>query len=121
MATRDYRIRLPRDTSVRAACEEVGCESWQFGWETVVDERTVLGNQQAAYIRHRSGRTFTEMRGSEPGVIVFRFGSGQRCFAEHRTRPARFLAGQRQVATLGDWIGDLEDHVGHLEDRLRKG
>src|SRR5579859_7238329 len=89
-ATRDYLLRMPPDTTVVAACHEVRCEAWQFGWHTLADERTPLGREQAAYIRQRSGRTFREL-GSPDGMTVFRFESRQRCFAEHRTKPARWI------------------------------
>ena len=120
MRTRDYRIRFPRDTTVRAACEDVGCDNWQYGWETILDERTPQGHALAVWLRSGAcGRTFRELPGGE--VTAFRFERGQRCFEEHRTRPATFLAGPRRVATLGDWIGDLDDHVNRLETQLRKG
>ena len=118
--TRDYRIRFPRDVTVRAACEDVGCDNWQYGWETILDERTPQGRALAVWLRSgASGRTFRELPGGE--VTAFRFGHGQRCFEEHRTRPATFLAGGRRVASLGEWIGDLDDHVNRLEIQLRKG
>lgn len=120
MATRDYVIRRRPDTTVIAACREVGCPSWRHGWETIVDERTGLGQRQGTYIRQQSGRTFTEARDGQ-GLTVFRFEAGQRCFTEHATTPFRFLAAGRPVATLGDWIGDLDDHVNRLEDQARKG
>jgi hypothetical protein len=113
--TRDYKIRFPRDVMLPAACEEVRCEYWLHGWETACDERTELGMMQAAYIRQRSGRTFTELSGPP---TVFRFAPRQRCFAEHRTRPARFLAAGRPVPLLADWIGDLDDHVTRLSGQL---
>jgi hypothetical protein len=123
MRTRDYSIRWPRDVTVVAACEQVRCDNWLHGWDTLVDERTGPGRDAAGWIRSgQSGRTFRELPGAaDGGVTVFRFEPHQRCFAEHRTRPSRFLAGRREVPTLGDWIGDLDDHVGHLEDQLRKG
>ena len=117
-ATRDYEIKFQRDTAVRTACEDARCEAFRNGWETICDERTPLGRDQAAYIRQRSGRTFTELSGTP---TVFRFERGQRCFAEHRTRPARFLAGGIQVASLAAWVGDLDQHVQNLEDQARKG
>lgn len=123
-ATRDYIVRMPRDTSVVAACHEVRCEAWQFGWETLADEGTPLGREQAAYIRRMSGRTFTEHRAEGGRMTVFRFEPRQRCFAEHRTRPARWLVrggGVREHAGMRDWIDDLDEHVGRLEDQLRKG
>jgi hypothetical protein len=70
-ATRDYIVRMPRDTTVVAACADVGCEAWRLGWETLVDERTPLGRAQGAYIRHQSGRTFAEL--ADAGITVFRF------------------------------------------------
>jgi hypothetical protein len=124
MATRDYLLRLPRDVTVVAACEDVGCEAWQFGWETQIDEATPLGTFQAAYIRETSGRTFTEMR-TEAGLTVFRFEPHQRCFAEHRTRPARWLIRDgrqvREVPVMADWTGDLSEHVSQLEEQARRG
>ena len=120
-ATRDYVVRMPRDTSVVAACADVGCSAWLYGWETLVDEGTPLGREQALYIRHMSGRTFTEWAGPP---TVFHFTSRQRCFAEHRTRPARWLirnGSLREVPTMADWTGDLGDHMNRLQDQLRKG
>lgn len=122
-ATRDYLVRMPPDTTVVAACHEVRCEAWQSGWDTIVDERTPLGQDQAAYIRQRSGRTFREL-GTPDGVTVFRFESRQRCFAEHRTKPARWLVrggGLREHSSMRGWIDDLDEHVGQLEDQLRRG
>lgn len=114
---------MPKDTTVRAACEDVQCENWRFGWETILDERTVPGRDAAAWIRcGKSGRTYRELPGGD--VAVFRFEPGQRCFGEHRTRPARWLVhggAVRQHANMRDWIDDLGEHVGGLEDQLVKG
>ncbi len=53
----------------------------------MIDESTDLGREQAAYIRQRSGRSFREMRTAvgPDALTVFRFDSGQRCFADHIT------------------------------------
>ena len=123
MLTRDYLLRMPPDTTVVAACHEVRCESWQFGWDTIIDERTPLGRQQGAYIRRQSGRTF-RVTGWPDGVTVFRFDPRQRCFAEHRTKPASWLVrsgGVRRLGSMRDWIDDLDEHVGQLEDQIRRG
>jgi hypothetical protein len=120
MATRDYLIHMPPDTSVVAACADAGCEAWEHGWETLVDETTTLGQAQAAYIRGKSGRMFSELR--TRGLTVFRFEPRQRCFAEHRTRPGRYLVrGVREHASLGDWIDDAAGHVTSIEDQRKKG
>ena len=96
------------------------CDAWQFGWETILDERTAHGRELAAWLRSgASRRTYRELTAGD--LAVFRFERGQRCFEEHQTRPAVFLAGGRRLASLGDWTGDLGDHVTRLEDQLRKG
>ena len=119
-ATRDYALVMPKDTFVRAACEQVGCAAFRSGWETTVDEATPLGRLQAAYIRQQSGRTFTEHRSG--ALTVFRFASGQRCFAEHRTRPGRyFVRGVREHAGVEDWIEDIAEHVTTIEDLRKRG
>jgi hypothetical protein len=125
MATRDYRVHMPRDVTVKAACEEVSCEQWLFGWDSLIDEGTKLGQAQAEYIRTKSGRTFREMRAPD-GLTVFRFESGQRCFAEHRTRPARLSVATggitlRTHASLSDLAEDYTEHVGRLADQYQRG
>lgn len=123
--TRDYRIRMPADRWVKAACEDTGCEQWRHGWDTLVDERTGLGKQQAAYIRTQAGRTFREMAAPD-GLTVFRFDPGQRCFAEHRTRPARLLVTHghqivREHVSFGDIAEDYTEHTGRLADQAQEG
>lgn len=47
-----YQVTSPRATHTRpGTCEEAGCGNLAFGWVTVVDESTDLGQRQAAYIR----------------------------------------------------------------------
>lgn len=120
-ATRDYRIRLPKDTTVRAACEQVRCANWLHGWDVVLDEREPAKKSAAAWIRSgQSGRTFRELPGGGE-VAVFRFEPHQRCFEEHRTRPVRFLAGGQRRADMAEWIDDLDNHVGQLAGQLQRG
>jgi len=129
-AFQTYRIISPPDRSVRAACEQVGCQAWLYGWETRLDERTPLGQAQALYIRADSGRTFRELRTAE-GLTVFRFEPRQRCFAEHRTRPEMYLVRGgdwredlgliRQHQRPVDWVEDFSLHQDRLADQQRKG
>jgi hypothetical protein len=129
-ATQTYQIAAPPDTEVVVACETVGCAAWQHGWDTTVDEGTDLGRQQAAYIRRRSFRTYRELR-TAAGLTVFRFEAGQRCFADHRTRPARFLARAgdwrrnlgliREHTRPADWVEDFAEHQEALKERLERG
>lgn len=129
MATRDYVIRMPHDLKVVAACEDVSCDQQARGWETVCDLNDDMGRKVAMLIRSgQTGRAYRELP-ALPGspTAVFRFEAGQRCFREHRTRPAHFLvrpgAGQPLIrhARLADWGEDLVDHAGQLQDQLRKG
>jgi hypothetical protein len=129
-AMKTYQAIAPPDQTVIEACASVGCAAWRQGWDTVVDEDTDLGKRQAAYIRQNSGRTFKELR-SETGLTVFRFESGQRCFANHETRPARFLVrGGDHRSNLGvirehvgadDWVEDFALHQDHLAERIGRG
>ncbi|MEU9792881.1 hypothetical protein AB0E27_20025 [Streptomyces sparsogenes] len=126
-----YSITVPRDTFVRAACEQVGCAAWRHGWESAIDESTDLGQQQAAYIRQQSGRTFREQRRGD-GLTVFRFESGQRCFADHKTRPELYAVRDgdwrgnptgrvRQHQRPQDWVEDFGEHQLRLVDQQQKG
>lgn len=128
---RTFSITQPADTLVRAACEQVGCDAWLFGWESAIDESTDLGQQQAAYIRQQSGRTFREMRRGD-GLTVFRFESGQRCFAEHQTRPELYAVRDgdhrgnpsgraRQHTRAADWVEDFGENQLALVDDRQKG
>ncbi|MGW3428881.1 hypothetical protein ACWDHW_13135 [Streptomyces melanosporofaciens] len=130
-AYQTYSIASPRDTTVRAACEQVGCEAWRHGWESAIDETTALGQQQAAYIRQKSGRTFRETK-TAAGLTVFRFESGQRCFADHKTRPELYAVRDgdwrgnptgrtRQHTRAADWVEDFGEHQLRLVDQHQKG
>ncbi|HEY6494942.1 MAG TPA: hypothetical protein VIZ43_16835 [Trebonia sp.] len=125
MGTRDYVARMPRDVLVKAACEDVGCENWRYGWDTALDERTPFGREWAARIRRgETGRTYRELAGGDGGLAIFRFEPWQRCFAEHRTRRTRFLVADRGVtehASMRDWVDDFGDHVTRIEDLRQKG
>lgn len=130
-AYQTYSIAQPRDTTVRAACEQVGCAAWQRGWESAIDETTPLGQKQAAYIRTQSGRTFREQK-TAAGVTVFRFEARQRCFTEHRTRPQLYAVRDgdwrgnptgrvRQHQRPQDWVEDFGEHQLRLTDQQQKG
>lgn len=147
-AYKTYRIVSRRDTTVRAACEAVGCEPWRRGWESKVDERVdcrserrslcpwmkkgmpACGRCQAHAIR-TSGRTFTERKTAD-GITVFRFESGQRCFREHRTRPELYIVrggdyrgnprGERRTHKRpGDWLEDFSTHQDRLVQAIERG
>jgi hypothetical protein len=142
--TRDYLIRMPKDTTVKVVCEQIRCEKWLYGWDVFANERAPLGRDRAAYFRSgASRRTFRELRTTVaealsagvvlPGEIdaatdplvpvsVFRFEPHQRCFDEHRTRPARWLVrGVREHADMSGWLDDLDEHVDRLSEQIKRG
>lgn len=131
-AYKTYRIDTPHDRTERTTCEEIRCEAWEHGWQSQIDEATALGQQQAAYIRHHSGRTFREQR-TAAGLTVFTFERQQRCFADHKTRPEVYSvrggdhrgnpAGLRPVrhSRAADWIEDFSEHQHRLAEQIERG
>lgn len=104
----DYRIHANVDYEP-ATCEEINCEHYLKGWVSAFDETTDLGQGQAHFIRHGSGRPFREYparewnakvvdalaaEGRDPAeftplpdtLTVFEFTPGQPCFkaVEHK-------------------------------------
>lgn len=126
-AARAYRVHMPMDVTVVAACEDVGCDQWRTGWETVADESVREGALVAMWIRSgQTGRTFRELAAVAGQPAVFRFDSGQRCFNEHRTRPGRLLVHQRgrlvaEHTDLRFLAEDYTEHVGRLAEQQERG
>ncbi len=144
-AFQTYQVIMPPDVWLPAACELVDCPQWRHGWRCTFDERIwcgadvqprscgmtpPCGRHAAAYVRTESRRTFTERRGPE-GMTEFLFASGQRCFAEHRTRPESWLvwpgdwrgqAGETRRHTRAvDWRDDFAEHQQQLSDQAQRG
>jgi hypothetical protein len=133
---RAYRVQMPVDITVVAACEDVGCDQWRTGWNTVADESTAQGVMVANWIRSgQSGRTFRELIVVAGQPAVFRFDPGQRCFREHRwpgsnrkhrTRPGRLLVysrgrGVREHSSLRFLAEDYTEHAGLLAAQQERG
>lgn len=131
-----YGIRRPRATHSRpASCAEVECPNYLRGFVSVVDEATQLGQLQAAWIRGRAGRRFTESR-DPAGLTRFTFPPEQPCFAEHRVqleRPALYVVAGgdwrgnprripvRRHANPRDWVDDFGEHQERLAEVRRRG
>jgi hypothetical protein len=102
-AYKSYVISAPLRTHWGpATCAAVDCGHYLGGWDSLIDERTELGQQQAWYIRKESGRRFTEERRPD-GLTVFRFEAGQRCFQQHK---ARNMRPETYLERGGDWRGN---------------
>lgn len=129
-AYQTFAVRSRPDLAVKTVCERVSCAAWREGWESAIDERTDLGKAQALYIRTQSQRTFRELR-TGAGLTVFRFEPGQRCFAEHKTRPELYLVRdgdyrgnptgrERRHTRPADWVEHMQEEFGRFnEDRNR--
>ena len=129
-----YRILNPTETHYRpATCEEVGCQHYLEGWQSLIDEATELGQRQAAFIRGDRTRRHTEAR-NEAGITVFTFEAGQSCFraGEHRTNVGRaplYVVDtprdgrvQRRLHSSPDsWGDDLRTHQEDILGGLNKG
>lgn len=129
-AYQTWSVKSRPDKAVKTVCERVGCAAWREGWESVIDESTDLGRTQAAWIRTRSRRTFREQK-TAAGLTVFRFESGQRCFAEHQTIPEKYVVrGGDYRGVVGplrvhkrpsEWVEHVQEHMGRLLDERAKG
>lgn len=136
-AMRTFQISSPVASHFRqATCVEARCEAYLSGWATMADETTEQGQRAAYYIRHDSGRRFTEAR-SELGITVFTFEPGQRCFASdaHRVpleRPALFVAREgdwrgnprgveARIMRADDWVDEFATHQAVIAQAIERG
>jgi hypothetical protein len=131
-AYRTFQIISPPDLTLVIACKQAGCSGWRNGWQTIVDETSPLGREQADYIRRLSGRTFREQKTGAERLTVFIFPPYQRCFREHRTRPEKFIAkggdwrgnptGEHRVhQSAANWVEDFALHQIRLTEAIARG
>lgn len=79
-----FQVTSPIATHTRkGTCEEVECGAYLRGWKMQIDLNTELGQKQAHYIKHLSGRSYT-VDGQQDGLVTLIFKPNQDCFAEHR-------------------------------------
>lgn len=81
-----FQIVAPKETHTRpATCEEAECPQYLRGWRMKIDLQTDLGQKQAYYIKHHSGRAY-KVIGQRDGLVELEFSGNQPCFGEHRVR-----------------------------------
>lgn len=142
-AMQTFSIAAPLATHFRpATCAEYECDPYRLGWVSRIDESTELGQTQARYIRHGSGRGFTEER-DEAGITVFRFHPGQQPFDDaqgsHRQHQVRVDRPELFVVRDGDvargnptgrvtrhsgpqpWLDQFGEHLEKLSDQTKRG
>jgi hypothetical protein len=154
-AYKTYAVAAPLATHFRAAgCAEANCKAHKAGWLTAVDLRTDIGAGQAHYIRVESGRRFVEHPGrniatvtdpdgssriewrDEPGMAVFEFEAGQRCFGSHQVpldRPEIYTVrggdwrgdptgrGAYRHVSADDWLDDFGTHQQNVAGTIERG
>lgn len=85
-AYKTFQIASPESTHTRpATCEEVECQQYLNGWLMKIDLGTELGQRQAHYIKHQSGRAYT-VESQVDGLVTLRFRGQQDCFQAHRVK-----------------------------------
>lgn len=131
-----YQILAPKDTHWRpATCEEVRCRAAENGWKMILDLTTDLGQRQARYIKHHSGRRY-EIAEQRDGLVTLIFRGGQECFSEHKVRTDRpevyrVRPGDRRGNTTGrparvhtkpeHWIEDFQENSARLNQLAERG
>lgn len=128
---KSYEVSRPRSTHFRkATCREVECPNYERGWRTTCDISTELGQQQAAYITKRSGRTYTAH--SVGDMLTFTFPAEQLCFSQHTVPLDRepFFAvkagdwrryGTTQQLRVRDWLDDFGAHQLRIAEQRQRG
>ena len=113
-----FAINFRRDIATEMTCANANCAQYLEGWYSVLDVDTDDGAWMATWIKERSGRRFYEwlsetaleealrrqtsgdmnvtpelaqfLTGLRPGLVVFAFPKGQRCFRQHLDREVVF-------------------------------
>lgn len=131
-----FQISAPKSTHTRrASCEEVECQQYLRGWRMRIDLNTELGQKQAYYIKHHSGRSFRAI-GQENGVVDLEFRGQQDCFQEHRVpndrpevyrvkggdfrgNPLRTLTRVHKKPEF--WVEEFAENQQKIADAVKKG
>lgn len=131
-----FQVTAPKSThTVPATCEEVECEQYARGWKMRIDLNTELGQKQAHYIKHLSGRSY-KVTGQQDGLVDLEFAASQPCFQEHRVRnelpeifrvkggdyrgnPLRTPVRTHKKAEY--WVEEFAENQARLNDRIERG
>lgn len=89
-AMQTFQVTSPLSTHTELVkCgEDVDCAAYRNGWRMKIDLQTELGQRQAYYIKHQSGRKY-KVIGQQDGLVELEFAPNQPCFTEHRRRLER--------------------------------
>jgi len=105
----------------RQTCKEAQCNANVFGWRTVVP----AASPQYRYIKHKSGRNFTEK--ADGDLVIFTFYPGQTCFdslSHDRTPTERNPQHNKNQIVVPDperWLDDLQESHYRYGQNLKEG
>lgn len=132
-----FQVVAPKQTHTKLVrCgEDVDCAAYRNGWKMQIDLATDLGEQQARYIKHQSGRSYKVIRQVD-GIVDLEFAANQPCFAEHRVpidRPEiyRVKGGDARGNPRGIltrthkkpefWVEEFAENQSRIADIIKKG
>ena len=123
---KSYVIAQPEATHFkRVSCSDIDCGTQASGFIVRVDEAVPFGQKQAFYLRHHSGRSYSEH--NENGLTEFVFPPGSECFDNHDVairEPVFIVKGgdwrgnprgdYRVHDTPDHWVEDFSEHQNRL-------
>lgn len=107
-AFKTYSWQQPLHTHFhRVTCAEVQCKNFQFGWVTIVDIATELGQQQYDYLSHDKSRSWSMDRAGDT-LISFTYEPGNEFFDGSPEHEHYRPIGYDPVVLVqgGDWRGN---------------
>ena len=131
-----FQITVPKETHTRkGTCEEAECRAYLNGWRMKLDLQTELGQKQAYYIKHHSGRAYKIVSQGD-GLVELEFAASQPCFSEHRVRidrpeVYRVKGGDHRGNPLGTptrtitrpelWVEEFAENQDRIKNAIEKG
>lgn len=130
-----FQIKAGKGGRRKASCEEVECAMYLQGWKMKIDLGTDLGQKQAHYIKHQSGRSY-KVESQRDGLVTLMFAPNQPCFNEHTTKtdlPEVFLVKggdhrgnpQRTPTRVHKkpefWLEEFSEHQDRIATAKEKG
>ena len=132
-----FQVTSPISTHTKVVqCgEDLDCEQYKRGWRMKLDLGSDLGQKQAYYIKHHSGRSY-KVVDQKDGLVTLEFAANQPCFREHRVpidRPEiyRVKGGDFRGNPLRSptrvhkkpefWVEEFAEHQDKIKTAIEKG